>query len=77
MCPYITTVLIMIIVFGIVAIVLTPKTVNGANAQQVAKGHATKSKDEIRYEIKIARIIISALILVCLAALIVMFLVQF
>jgi heme/copper-type cytochrome/quinol oxidase subunit 2 len=67
MHPYITAALVMAIVFGVVALIFTSKVVEGANAQQIAKGHATKSKDEIRREVRVARIVISALILVCLA----------
>ena len=65
----------MAIIFGIVALMFASKAVEGTNAQQIAKGHATKSKDEIRREIRIVRIIISALMISCLAALIVKFLV--
>ena len=77
MWPYIATVLITTIVFGVIAIIFAPKIVAGANAQQIAKGHATKSKDEVRGEIKIVRFVISALILACLATLIVKFLLVF
>ena len=72
MNPYIATTLVTTIVFAIIAIITTSKTVEGANAQRIAKGHATKSKDEIRREIKIIRLSISALILGCLIALIIM-----
>ena len=73
--PYITTALVMAIAFGIVALIFTPKTVEGTNAQQIAKGHATKSKDEIRREVRNIRIAISVLMFTCLAVLAVKFLV--
>ena len=71
MNPYITTTLVTTIVFAIIAIIVTPKTIEGANAQRIAKGHATKSRDEMRREVRIIRLSISAVILVCLIALVV------
>ena len=75
MCP--TTALITTIVFSAIAIIFAPKTIEGANAQRIAKGHATKSKDEIRCEVRIVRIAISAFMIICLAVLVMKFLVQF
>ena len=72
MSPYITTALATTIIFSIIAIVLASKIVEGANVQRIAKGHATKSKDEIRQEIRVVRVIISTLILSCLAGLLVL-----
>ena len=65
MNPYITTALIAIIIYGIIGIILTPMIVMGANAQQIAKGHATRSRDEIRLTIKFVRLGIALLILAC------------
>ena len=50
--------------FAVTIIVLASKLVRGTNAEQIAKGKPTKSKDELRREIRIMRIIMSAIILI-------------
>ena len=74
MNPYITTALIAIIIYAIIGFILTPMIVMGANAQQIAKGYATKSRDEIRLTIKFVRLGIVLLILVCVIPLAFIFL---
>jgi len=61
----IITVLAALSFFATIIIILAPKLVRGANAEQIAKGKATKSRDELRREIRIMRIVIAALILIC------------
>jgi len=63
MNPIILTILSAPTLFVIVIIILASKLVRGANAEQIAKGNPTKSRDELRREIKIVRIIMSAIIL--------------
>ena len=67
----------MAIVFGTIVLIFASKAVEGANVQQIAKGHATKSKDEIRREVRIVRLVTSAFMFACLAVLIVKFLAPF
>jgi len=68
MNPIILTILSAPTLFAIVIIILASKLVRGANAEQIAKGKPTKSRDELRREIKIVRIIMAAIILICVVA---------
>jgi len=64
MNPTILTMLSALILLAIIIIILASKLVRGANAEQIAKGNPTKSRDELRREIKVVRIIMSAIILI-------------
>jgi len=65
MNPTILTILSAPTLFAIIIIILAAKLVRGANAEQIAKGKPTKSRDELRREIRIVRMAMSALILIC------------
>ena len=68
MNPIILTMLSAPTLFAIVIIILASKLVRGENAEQIAKGNPTKSRDELRRKIRIIRIIMSAIILICATA---------
>ncbi|MCL2361321.1 MAG: hypothetical protein FWC73_05870 [Defluviitaleaceae bacterium] len=61
----ILTILSTLTLLAIIIIILASKLVRGANAEQIAKGKPTKSRDELRCEIRIVRIVMSVLILIC------------
>ena len=63
----ILTILSALTLFAIVVIILASKLVRGANAEQIVKGKATKSRDELRREIRIVRVVMFAVILICVA----------
>jgi ABC-type Fe3+ transport system permease subunit len=63
----ILTILSALTLFAITVIILASKLVRGANAEQIAKGKATKSRDELRREIRIVRVVMLAVILICVA----------
>jgi len=67
MNPIILTILGTSFFFAIIILFLAPKLVKGENAEQIAKGKATKSRDEIRRQIKIIRLAMAALIFVLVA----------
>ena len=67
MTPTILSILSALTLFAVIIIILASKLVRGANAEQISKGKPTKSRDELRREIRIVRIIMSAIILIFVA----------
>jgi len=68
----IATALVTTIVYFAIAFSIASMIVEGANAQRIAKGHATKSQDERRREMIIMRVFIAVVILGCVTGLVVM-----
>jgi len=68
----IATALVTTIVYFAIAFCIASMIVEGANAQRIAKGHATKSQDERRREMIIIRVSIAVVILGCVTGLVVM-----
>ena len=57
---------------AVIIFILAAKLVMGANAQQIVKGRPTKSRDELRREIKIVRGAMAVIILICAAVVVVL-----
>lgn len=53
--------------FAITMFVVATKLTLGANANNIAKGKPTRSRDELRRSIRVVRIVMSAITLVCVA----------
>jgi len=60
----ILTILSALLLLAAIMIILASKLVLGANAENIIKGKPTKSRDELRREIKILQIIMFAFILI-------------
>ena len=68
----IATALVTTIVYFAIAFNIASMIVEGANAQRIAKGHATKSQDERRREMIIIRVSIAVVIFGCVTGLVAM-----
>ena len=52
---------------AILTFALAAKIIMGANAQQIAKGKPTKSRDELKCETRVLRGVMGLVVVVCLA----------
>ena len=68
MNPILLTVLSAFAFFATLVIIFGSKLIMGANAEKIAEGKPTKSRDELRREIWIVRVVMYVLIFACVIA---------